>query len=477
MTTHAAQLLGPPLRRPLVSLFLAALTLRLLVFGYIAHDPRKFYTYDSDGYDRRALNLLRYGQLASEAAPPLTPDLDRTPLYPLFLAAVFGVGGHSPWLAMLIQLLLGSLTPVVLYLLARELALPPMAGLAAGLIVALDPVSAMNANRMLTETIFTLLLVTGLWLLARYWRTLDWRAVLGSAVVLALAALMRPISQFLPIVLLPLFAVVWRKAGWRSALGGGAVFIALSLALTYSWAYRNYQVAGVFTLSTISDTNLIFYRARAVLADVENISQDEAWARLEQQMNSAVAAQGLSTAETVALQREMALGIFRAHPGATLKMLTLGVARILVDPGYTITCTLLDQTSTAFECFPGKSTMNEPSMLGKALGRVGQMGPAQLFALAWSATLLCVVYLGAVVGGVRLLRERRWLALALLLVVSGYFIGLAAGAESNSRFRVPVLPGVALLAGCGLALLPFGRRAQGRAKVATPASTNAEQRP
>lgn len=454
---------APPLRRTLATLFLAALALRLLVFGYIAHEPRKFYTYDSDGYDRRAMNLLRYGEFASEETSPRTPDLDRTPIYPLYLGTVFGLVGHQPWAAVLLQLVLGSLTPAFIYLLARELLLPHRAGFVAGLLVALDPVSAMGANRILTETLFTLLLVAGVWLVARHWRTLGPRWGVAAAVVLALAALTRPISQFLPIALLPLYAFAARRAGWRAVLGAAALFLAISLPLTYSWAVRNYAATGLFTLSTISDTNLIYYRARAVYAEVHRTSQDEAWARLEAQVN-ALAGPTPTPAELVAAQRAVAVELLAGHPAETIEMLLKGVARIVADPGYTITCTLLDRRSTSFECFPGTSSMNEPGMVGAALGRVTQMTPVQLGALAWSAVLLAVAYSGALVGAVALVRERRWLALALLLLLIGYFVGLAAGAEANSRFRVPALPFVALFAGHGVHTLLVMLRSRGVAR-------------
>lgn len=438
--------------RTLGLIVLAGLALRLLVFGYIAHNERKFYTYDSDGYDRRAMNLLRYGQFASEAEPPLTPDLDRTPVYPLFLAAVFGSVGHTPGAVVLLQLLVGSLTAALAYGLARELGLSTGTGLLAALLVALDPVSALTANRLLTETLFTALLIAGLWLLARYWRTAQLRWAAAAAVALALTALTRPISQFLPVMLLPLLVVALRQAGWRRTLAGAALFLGLSLSLTYSWAYRNYLHSGLFTLSTISETNLIYYRARAVLAEAENTSQEAAWKRLQDSIDAQIAAQGLGPAEAVALQRQEALRVFAQHPLLTAKMLLKGVGRMAADPGYTIVCTLLDRNSTAFDCFPGRSTMNEPGLVGRVLGRLSAMSAVQVTALVASVLMLGTLYTGAALGLLQLVRERRWLTLALLLLVIGYFVGLAAGAEANSRFRVPIVPLCAILAGVGLPL-------------------------
>lgn len=430
---------------------LAAIVLRLLVFAYIAHEPRKFYTYDSDGYDRRAMNLLRYGVFASEKAPPLKPDLDRTPVYPVMLAGVFAVTGHSPAAAILLHILLAAVTAVLTYMLARELGLPSPVGILAALIFAVDPLSIMTTNYLLTETLFTTLLVGSVWAVVRFWNSGLWRWLVLSAVLVALTSLTRPISQFLPIALLPLFVLAARKGQRRSWLAAGAVFAVVSLALTYTWAVRNYRETGVFTLSTISDTNLIYYRARAVLAEAEGTTQDQAWDKLEARIEQAAAERGLSTAETIDLQREEALAIFTRYPGLTVKMLAKGVGRLLFDPGYTITCTQLDRQSTAFDCFPGRSSMNEPGLVDKALGKFGQMSPVQQFTLLFSTLLLGLVYLSAALGTLRLFRERRWLILGLLFLLIAYFVGLSAGGEANSRFRIPVVPFLAILAGTGLA--------------------------
>lgn len=463
------------IRQYILLIFMVGLLTRLLVFAYIAHEPMKFYTYDSDGYDRRAQNLLRYGMLASEAQPPLTPDLDRTPVYPAVLAAAFAVFGHVPAAAILLQIVLGSLTGVFAFLLAREFQFTPVVGLIAGLIVAVDPVSLMTANRLLTETLFTMLLVAGTWTVVRFWNTPGLAWLLLASILFALTALTRPISQVLPFALVPLFLLASRHGQLRRPLLYGLMFVVLSTALTYSWAYRNYRMTGVFTLSTISDTNLIYYRARAVLAEVEGLSQDEAWSRLEQRIDQTAQQQGMTTEEKVQLQRTEAIAIFRAYPVETAKMFVKGVGRLLVDPGYTISCTLLDRTTTAFDCFPGKSSMNEPGLLGKAIGKIGTMTVVQQFALLWSTLLLAFVYTTALVGIGQLVRQRRWLLLTLLLIMIGYFVLLAAGAEANSRFRIPTMPFFALLSGVGASVLGRWHATRGQRTIAFAPSLKSQQ--
>lgn len=459
------------LRRSLLIIFGIALLLRLFVFVYVVHEPRKFYTYDSDGYDRRALNLLSYGVFSSSEQPPFKPDLDRTPTYPVFLAAIFGVVGHIPAAAALVQILIGSLTVLLAYRVARDLKLSTTAALLAAGIVAIEPISAITTNRLLTETLFTFLAMASVWTVVRYWQTELARWLIAAAVLVALTSLTRPINQFLPIALLPLFVLAAKHGRRRRMFAAGVVFTLLSLALTYTWAYRNYLQTGLFTLSTISDTNLIYYRARAVLAEVENTSQDKAWQRLQAEIEQTAQAQNLTQAQKIDLQRERAIQIFKDHPLLTVTMTGKGLVRMMADPGYTIVCTMLDRTTTAFDCFPGKSSMNEPGLFGKAFGKFAQMTIVQQVALIWSALLLGVLYLGAAIGAIRLFRERQWLTLGLMLIMIGYYVGLSAGAEANSRFRIPAIPYLAILAGVGLAwLLQWSRaRSAQRQSVTRPA--------
>jgi 4-amino-4-deoxy-L-arabinose transferase-like glycosyltransferase len=426
----------------------AAVLLRLSVMAYIAHDERKFFTYDSGGYERRAVNLLEHGVFAGQAQPPFTPDLERTPVYPALIAGVYGVFGDRPIAVIALHALLGAATAGLVFLLARELGLSDRVALIGALLAAVDPVSVMTANRLLTETLFTTLLVAGVWLFVMGWRREQLHWVALASLAFGAAALTRPIAQFLPLALVPLLVFALRPR-WRQATIAAIVLVGISGALMASWALRNERVAGVFTLSTIGDTNLIYYRARAVMAAAEGISQEDAWEQLEARV-AAEAGSGASQSEIIAVQRRQALEIFREHPGLTASMLVKGAARIVADPGYTITCTLLDRQNTSFDCFPGKATMNDPGVVDKALGKVSDMSVVQQFVLFAAILMLGVLYGGALLGSVRLVRERRWLVLALLLLVIVYFVGLSAGAEANSRFRVPIVPFLAILAAVGI---------------------------
>jgi CHASE2 domain-containing sensor protein len=116
-------------------------------------------------------------------------------------------------------------------------------------------------------------------------------------------------------------------------------------------------------------------------------------------------------------------------------------------------CTMLDLTSVSFECFPGKATTLESNIVDKAIGGFLAMTLVQQATLAWSVLLLGALYCGGGVGVVHLVRRRNWMALALPGIVILYFVVLSSGAETSYRFRAPIVPFLAILAGAGYGML------------------------
>ncbi len=425
---------------------------RLAVWLLLLPDPVKFYTPDSQGYEVRALNLLAQGVFSASEVPPYTPDMVRTPAYPAFVAGVYALTDPAPAAVTLLQCALGGLTAALTMWVATLLGLAAGPAALAGLIVAVDPVSVMTANLLLTETLFTALLVLGIGAVirSRLAPAAGWAWLTAAAVALALAALVRPIGQWLPVALLPLFGLAGDRQAWRGLLRAGLPFVLGASLLMVPWAYRNDRELGVFALSRMDARVLHHYWAASVLAAARGTSPDAERERLTTDLDARVRGARLSLAEEIALERREALAILRGHPGLTLQMLAKGTGRLLVDPGYSFVCTLLDPAVHEPECFPGRGTMNEPGMLGRAWGRFVTMTTLQQGALVGSALLLAGVYAAAAVGLLALGRARRGLAMWTLALVIGYLIVLSAGAEANSRFRIPILPFLAIAAAAGL---------------------------
>ncbi len=68
---------------------------------------------DALGYHQLAVNLLEHGAFSISTAPPLQPDAIRTPGYPAFIALVYLIFGVSPQAVLLLQVILDSLTALL----------------------------------------------------------------------------------------------------------------------------------------------------------------------------------------------------------------------------------------------------------------------------------------------------------------------------------------------------------------------------
>ena len=105
---------------------------------------------DQSQYLDLAKNLRAYATFGHGDAPAV----HRAPLYPMILA-VFGNAG-----TLALQMIAGTLIAPLTFVLAAE-TLPPMGAMAAGLAMALAPMSSRYCTLFMTETLFTFLLVLG----------------------------------------------------------------------------------------------------------------------------------------------------------------------------------------------------------------------------------------------------------------------------------------------------------------------------
>src|SRR6187455_488476 len=69
--------------------------------------------------------------------------------------------------------------------------------------------------------------------------------------------------------------------------------------------------------------------------------------------------------------------------------------------------------------------------------------------MLWNITTLFAVVIGAAMGVIWLALRRVWLPLIPLLLVIAYFVVISAGAEADSRMRIPFFPYLAILFGVG----------------------------
>jgi hypothetical protein len=374
---------------------------------YLACAP-DWYFPDSFTYLIPARNLLRGLGFVTE---PGLPETLRTPGYPLILAA-FGTRDDPVIFA---QHLANVLIAAGIYFVARRYT-NRFTAIAAGLIFALDVPTMHYANKILSETFFTaLLFVVFAMIVERRW--------LLSAVALLCGALVliRPVA--IAFFLVP--ALLHRR---RLVL-----FVVLANVLPLAWATRNWRETEVFTLSSIGDVNLLSWRAAGVLALERGGDFKQAIAIEQQRLDAMVEKEILQEEEVTTLDDVDPALRAQYHGG-------LGRRILLQHPFRAVQLTMRGVVVNVFD--------SRWDALLEPLDDDTPEAPLRIAVTAWTIAL----FLLAAAGTFALWRTNRQFALAVVATFA-YFILVSAGGESESRFRVPVVPQYAIAAGAGLDLI------------------------
>lgn len=230
-----------------VVILLAAYLRFVAVAGTVVDTP---YRADAAGYFDIAYNLNFHGvysrtiEIANGHESAGIPDAYRTPGYPLFLSLFV----HSPpsvhvfFIIGLWQALLGTLTVLLVFFLSQAL-LGSTPAVFASLLTAMSPHLVNAPVYILSETLFTFLLVALLLsftMLFRDQRKFLW-VLLGIGMLAGIAALVRPMLELFPVAI---FVLLWITFPRRQAAKGVALVI-IGFALVWTpWIARNYITLG-----------------------------------------------------------------------------------------------------------------------------------------------------------------------------------------------------------------------------------------
>lgn len=436
-----------------------ALALRLAFLALVLWGGGRWREPDSSDYLRLATNLRRHQRFARDLSGRV-PDIKRGPGYPSLLALTgAGLderGEPRPGLVLVAQALLGAGACLALWSLALALGFDERTARAAALLLALDPLSITYAALALTETLFTALALAGVLVLARDPRHPP--RLIGAGLLFSAAALTRPIGLvlFAPLAL----AAIGRCRGldWKRKAAVSALALMLGAAPALGWLARNRSLSGRWTFSTIAATNLLEYHAAGAAAADEGRPYLQVRAELRARSGDDDPARTPELAAAMAEDKtRMGWRLLGQHKGAALKQGARALAVIALSPGAGPALKTLGRHPGGTGVYAALSR-GDPSALarvwreleGRRLAVIGAGLSCGLMALLIVGGAL----LGLVAGGRAIRRWRWWMVLVLALLVIP-----AAGPEAEPRFRVPLQPGLCLLAApMALALIEAARR-------------------
>lgn len=381
-----------------------------------------------DDYLGIARGWIATGRLEEVVFPPLYPALCAT--------AALVSNDWAVETIVALQLIFALATLLVAWRLAVTVDLPEPAPLVALGLVAFDPLLAISAPLVLSETTYVLLLLLSLLALVSGLERGSRGRIVFAGLGLAVAILTRSVG----LVALPVFVGVALAAS-LSALRRTATVGLLLLGLApplLGWSARNFLSRGAFRPTAAAGLDfalLVVGPARDRVEGGSGQASTELW-------NDEVGVERLrkNPFEAEADYSKAALRWARQHPMEVARSIGVAQLRAIVAPW--------------------RSAWNRVVGLGAATPIAN--GGATLAAALRFATLLA-----SIVGAIELFRKRRWRLLALLTGLPLLHLA-ATGGAAYGRFAVPAAPFLDLLAAVGFVVLYS--RARSRASARTTPS-------
>jgi len=429
-----------------------ALLLRALlpISGYCyTRDVTIFDTPDTESYVAPARELVVHRRFFSDGSP----DLIRTPGYPLLLTVGLRLGRLKP-ATITLQILLSCFTVFMLYRTAVLLFdNEEIAVIAAGLYT-LDPLSVLFASQLAAETLFTAIVMVGVYFLVKYLRRQSLGDLLVSAGALAASVYVRPIGYFMPMIIAPALAA-WALFTHRQNklrfLGHACAFVIVSFALTGLWQIRNKLETGYSGFSAIATDNLYFISAGSVLAAKQRVPYYEMRDRLGYQDESVYLREhpeqkNWTAAQRVNYQSQAARNILLSSPLTYAGIYFDGILRATFDPVST-------EYLRFFNLYPKQGDLLATAVDQGILTTVEALFASPL--LLWTIAIMLPLQLLYVSCACVTLCSRRILDPAIfpVLFIAGYYMAIAGGPGDWGRFRHPAMPIICMLAGYGFHLV------------------------
>ncbi|MDO8802802.1 MAG: glycosyltransferase family 39 protein [Elusimicrobiota bacterium] len=231
--------------------FALALALRA---GYVLGFPLRTAVDDAYQYDTIGWNIASG---AGFSLQPGFPTPERAPGFPFFLSLVYFLFGHSLLMATLAQAVVGALTCLLLYDLAKRL-FDERTAMAAAWFACLYPVTVAYTGLLLSETLFTFFFVLCICLFVRSGggEKKGWLALSGAA--LGLTTLVRATTILFPA---GIFLALLLSGTGRPFRKTALFMLAFALAIL-PWTARNYVRFGVFLPVATGGSTCLFATGR-----------------------------------------------------------------------------------------------------------------------------------------------------------------------------------------------------------------------
>ena len=418
-------------------IFLLALLIRI---GYVVFfvELEYLFTEDQGFYAQLATNLTNNDIFG------LTPE--RVPGYPLFIAAIYILMGEGVWNVILIQILLDSISCVVIALMAKSLFNKGF--WVAGILSAINLNMVILSASLLTDTLFLFLFILFLFSLLQYLHSdkIIWFFLL--VLFISSATLVRAASYYLlPFLLVGLVSLrLWQRDSILKITKLIIMYLVVVAVLLGGIHQRNYQQYGSVGFVSQTGTAILGWIVPATYQYSGQGSYQEGQQLARERLASALQRDQLEALppnpfESNSYQANVGKDIlFELGFLNMLKAWTVGAAINLLAP------------SVAFS--PALRSMDHPSFYEtKGVGLIDKLfnyiknssGLFYLLILAIGTVTSILFILLALVGVFKMFLQLPPITVTTLIILSGYFL-VITGPIIGVKYRLPIEPLLTLFA-------------------------------
>lgn len=238
---------------PAIAIFVVALLIRLVYNRTVGEGY--FPLHDSLTYQTIALNIL---QEHCYCYLPHLPTVDRAPLWPMVIAAIYGLLGSHDMMVRYFLSFVGSGTCLLIYFFARDM-FGPRVALIAGIAAAIYPFLFIYDGWLYAESLYTFLLFAFCYTLYHLQRTPRRSLMILAGVLLGLVSLTRPNGQLILGLFFVWAAIVGlaKLLSWRKIIESVITISLLALVLVAPWTLRNYVATHTFVAIATGDGKVL----------------------------------------------------------------------------------------------------------------------------------------------------------------------------------------------------------------------------
>ncbi len=433
------------MRHPVTIVFLIAFFVRIgyAILIQFLH-PNSIYLFDSWGYLNIAYNLFHDGIYSQMSQSPQTPDSTRTPFYPIYIYAFHLLQLHGEWLVY-VQALIGAATAATVTNCALLIKRNRLAAFFAGLLVALDIPSIFFSNTVLTETWFTFFITLTVFYLIKSIKFYEPKNRIWVLTFLICAVYTKPIALYL-LIAIPIIFLLFNQHGLKYELKQSIKFLSLAVLFISPWVYRNHVTFGAPFYSSISEINFLFHTTANIKATVNNTTRHEE--EYQYRNNPPLSELNFEhNAKVIPLFRAFAqkecMETIKENPKVAANIFFKSWVGFFIKPLRSYLSMQLNGKKLGSDK-PLTMAANSSSYSSSFMHFMKKGNKIELIAVLIQLLFLIVIYLSITAAlPIWLNIDRRVFVLLVCLVL--YFSLASSITDLDARFRVPVLPILALL--------------------------------